>query len=178
MDATTTRPVRLFAKLKQFHANSTAPVRKDVQKLGLKATQRIFIQHILFNLFTACDNCESDFCSCQNFEQDPEYISCEDHFELIFRNCMLGCDHNDNVCYADCNREYDQNIQDCPCKSNCPGGCPCPNYECSQTTAAVTTTIRTTTTLQQGNSSVLVLSSFSGPWNPVRIANRIIYFYW
>ena len=125
-----------------------------------------------FNLSIACDNCPNDFCSCRNYEENPDYIACVDHFDLIYRNCMFDCDHNDNSCYADCNRKYDENIQNCPCKSNCPDGCPCPNYECPGTTPGVTTgvsstTRMTTTAAEQMNSTVLVVSA-RGNWKPAK----------
>ena len=31
--------------------------------------------------------------------------------------CIIDCDHDDMTCLGDCVREYDQNIENCPCKS-------------------------------------------------------------
>ena len=32
-------------------------------------------------------------------------------------SCIIDCDHDDMTCLGDCVREYDQNIENCPCKS-------------------------------------------------------------
>lgn len=34
------------------------------------------------------------------------------------------------TCIGACNRDYDTMIESCPCMSNCPSGCPCPDYKC------------------------------------------------
>ena len=187
MDAQTTQLALTNAESQRPLANFTVRVLKAVQKLGLKIIFTVYDYSVLgllfrvesFNLYTACNSCPNDFCSCRNYQENPDYIACEEKYDLIYRNCMFDCDHNDNVCYADCNRQYDENIQNCPCKPNCPDGCPCPSYECPETTADVTTTVTTTTIAQQSNSSVLLLSS-SGSWKPAKglkyriINNRII----
>ena len=54
-------------------------------------------------------------------------------------------------CLSDCNRIYDENYKDCPCQENCPGGCPCPNFECTF------------------GQTALVLNSYYGPNVPVII---------
>ena len=123
----------------------------------------------------ACENCPNDFCSCLDYEENPDYISCVNQYSLIYWKCINDCGSNNNPCYADCNREYDANVENCPCKSGCPNGCPCLNYECPDTTPEVTTatsttststrTSTTTTTPMQSNSTVLVLNSFDG-WQP------------
>ena len=41
--------------------------------------------------------------------------------------CQIG----DNACVGKCAREYNENLQSCPCQQRCPLGCPCPNYQCS-----------------------------------------------
>ena len=126
---------------------------------------------------TGCENCPNDFCSCHNYEENPDYIGCEREYELVYWKCVYDCGHNDNLCYAACNREYDQSIENCPCKSECPNGCPCPDYECPQTTPEVTTatsttststtsTTMSTSTASVSNTTVLVLSSYN-QWKPV-----------
>ena len=42
---------------------------------------------------------------------------------------MISC-NNDPQCLSTCNREYVQNLAQCPCQEGCPDGCPCPDYEC------------------------------------------------
>ena len=44
-------------------------------------------------------------------------------------NCVNSC-NNDSICSAVCNRQYDENIKNCPCNEGCPLGCPCPIYLC------------------------------------------------
>ena len=139
------------------------------RRLSASQGQKYLLEncHIAFYPITACENCPNDFCSCENYEENEDYISCVDHYDLIYRNCMYNCDHNDNLCYSACNREFDENIENCPCKPNCPNGCPCPNYECPETTTDVTTTTltttpSTTTSVEQSNNTVLVLSTYSG----------------
>lgn len=54
----------------------------------------------------------------------------------------------------------------CPCKSDCPTGCPCPNYVCTE----VTTEALTTTTISAKNkNSVLVLNTYYTPNVPIII---------
>ena len=167
VDASTTLPAVTNAEFKLLPANFIAPVPKDAQKLGSKTYFTFFIYRS-FNLYLACNNCPNDFCPCRNYEENPDYIACVDHFDLIYRNCMFDCDHNDNACYADCNRKYDENIQNCPCKPNCPDGCPCPNYQCPETTTGVSSTTRTTTTAtEQRNSTVLVVNARNS-WKPAK----------
>ena len=62
--------------------------------------------------------------------------------------CIVRCQIGDNTCFGKCKREYDENLQNCPCQERCPLGCPCPNYQCPETTTGpitTTTTIATTT---------------------------------
>ena len=42
-------------------------------------------------------------------------------------------------------------MKSCPCGEKCPGGCPCPNYECQAPTL---------------KTSVLVMNSYGGEWKP------------
>ena len=122
----------------------------------------------MLNLYTACNDCPSEFCTCRNFEENSDYIDCMDDYDLIYKKCMIDCDHNDPLCYATCNREYDENIENCPCKSNCPNGCPCPQYDCAETEPVTTTTstLMSTSTASQRNNTVLVLNSYGGTWKP------------
>ena len=62
-----------------------------------------------------------------------------------------------------CLREYEESLETCPCKSECPNGCPCPTYECSETTTIVTTQ----TTPVKPKNSILILSTFEGYKPPV-----------
>ena len=176
MSAPTTQHAHLTARSKELHASSSVPVPTDVNKLGLNEVFRLNCQRLMlfdsvnmtFNLYTGCNNCPSEFCTCRNFEENPDYIGCMDDYELVYKKCMTDCDQNDALCYATCNREYGENIEKCPCKSDCPNGCPCPEYDCSETeplTTTTTTLTMSTSTAGQSNSTVLVLNS-NGGWKP------------
>ena len=178
VNAPTIQPAPTTAPSKASPASIFVLAPTGVLKLGLKVFRKF--SHKLshqpsFNLFTACFDCPNAFCNCRNYEENFDYINCRNDYELVYKKCMYDCDHNDPVCYATCNREYDQNVENCPCRSNCPNGCPCPDYECSETTPEVSTTssatstststTTSTTTVMQSNTTVLVLSSYSG-WQP------------
>ena len=45
-------------------------------------------------------------------------------------------------CEMECQNESKVEYENCPCQANCPTGCPCPNYQCSNST--ITTTTRST----------------------------------
>ena len=34
------------------------------------------------------------------------------------------------MCVSVCSRGYQHKIEQCPCQSGCPNGCPCPDYDC------------------------------------------------
>ena len=48
----------------------------------------------------------------------------------IDRKCPVQCPAGDNTCFEDCSRDYNENLKKCPCQEHCPGGCPCPDYQC------------------------------------------------
>ena len=51
-----------------------------------------------------------------------------------YTECILTCSPSDPECLTSCSREYQINLETCPCRSGCPAGCPCPDYECPATT--------------------------------------------
>ena len=61
----------------------------------------------------------------------------KDFYSKEFTSCVISCQTDDFVCASDCAREYDENMQKCPCQSGCPDGCPCPSYQCPSTSASV-----------------------------------------
>ena len=54
----------------------------------------------------------------------------KDSYRLIYNKCLLDCSPTDVDCIGVCLISYNEDIQVCPCQSQCPGGCPCPEYEC------------------------------------------------
>ena len=49
------------------------------------------------------------------------------------RKCLVQCRAGDNICFEDCSEDYTESLKKCPCQEHCPGGCPCPEYECPST---------------------------------------------
>ena len=111
-----------------------------------------------------CDDCLTPFCKCHDYETSLNYLECSDFYEGLYHECMFNCPANDWHCIAACSRELDENLKNCPCRSLCPNGCPCPNYECPEVT---TTAASTETTPAKRKNSVLVLSTYDGYKHPV-----------
>ena len=73
----------------------------------------------------------------------------------MYTACIIACGTADFLCLGDCARDFDLNVLDCPCRKNCPNGCPCDSYECPQTTTE--TTLTTTTVAPY--TTVLILNT-------------------
>ena len=52
--------------------------------------------------------------------------------------CIYEC-QNHELCEFQCLEQFKLRQTDCPCEDNCPTGCPCPGYDCIDTTTAPTT---------------------------------------
>ena len=52
---------------------------------------------------------------------------CKEKVQSGYLLCVENCNSN-TECISSCNREYDQLLNQCPCESLCPSGCPCPVY--------------------------------------------------
>ena len=90
------------------------------------------------------------------------------HFNLQFLplDCIVSCDAGDVICLASCARQLDLNKELCPCQSDCPNGCPCPNYQCSESTTPRPTT--QTTASDTRKDTVLVLNTHDWQKNQER----------
>ena len=66
---------------------------------------------------------------CDSPENNPDYNQCLLHTNDFYASCVVQCLPEDLTCASDCSREYEQKLQDCPCQSGCPDGCPCPTYD-------------------------------------------------
>ena len=99
-------------------------------------------------------------------------VQVKQHFREIYNQCIIGCLPGDFECLGACARDYDENKNVCPCQSNCPNGCPCPEYQCpaestttGMTTTTTTMTLATATTLKTTTTSpgesILILNT----WN-------------
>ena len=122
-----------------------------------------------------CNDCGHPLCSCQDPDSNPDYVACLEEMDIAFTNCVLACNHNQE-CYADCNRDYVDNVEKCPCNSKCENGCPCEEYYCEgsdtkpgTTTPATTTTTIAKTTVSTANKSILVLSTYKPENVPIVI---------
>ena len=83
------------------------------------------------NCIDGCSFCSSPYCSCQDLENDPDFLACQSIADQNYRYCIVSCPPHDNDCVSNCNRNYDAEIYNCPCKGGCETGCPCPEYECN-----------------------------------------------
>ena len=115
------------------------------------------------NCPNGCDGCLTPFCECYDYENNPDYIYCSELYENSYNECVVECSIGDFLCLAVCLRDYETSLETCPCKSECPNGCPCAFYECVETTTIATTQ----TTPVKPENSVLVLSTFEGYKPPV-----------
>ena len=122
-----------------------------------------------------CENCGHPLCACREPDSNPDYIACVAQMDAIFTECVLACNHN-SECYADCNRDYVDNVEKCPCQSGCVNGCPCAEYYCEghdtlpgTTTSMITTTTVATTTLSTAKKSILMLNTYKSDNQPLII---------
>ena len=56
------------------------------------------------------------FNDCADIDSNPDYIACENEVQKSFLICINDCSHDDFFCFSNCNREYDENVANCPCK--------------------------------------------------------------
>ena len=108
---------------------------------------------------------------CYEYERNPDYIDCTKYYENLYSQCIVGCPAGDFECLSMCFRNLEENLEFCPCRSRCPDGCPCPEYECPPTTTVKSTTTTTVTDTTQSTeakpkNSILVLSTYGGVWRP------------
>ena len=119
-----------------------------------------------------CSGCPSPFCTCVDPDSNADFINCERIFNLQYSSCILQCPNGDMVCLGGCGREYDSNVETCPCREDCPNGCPCPNFDCSDvpstttaTTRVITTTVGTTQTTPISERNTILLLNTKSPKN-------------
>ena len=80
------------------------------------------------------------------------------HFNLVYNRCIINCPPGDVECFSVCSREYQSQLEMCPCESGCPQGCPCPEYQCPSGNSTTTTT-QIMTTAATNNMAMLFLST-------------------
>ena len=76
--------------------------------------------------------------------------------------CIYNCEDNGD-CESDCVSQFKGHTANCPCEENCPGGCPCDDYDCEDITPTVTSTtsVATTTIEPVAKDAVLLLQTGS-----------------
>ena len=107
---------------------------------------------------SGCDGCQSAFCMCRNDESNPDFLLCKEEFEEVYTECTASCGIGEYLCISTCVREYEDNLEKCPCQADCPHGCPCPIYECQVSTTIEDTVMTTPVPIHE---TVLVLSTRS-----------------
>ena len=71
------------------------------------------------------------------------------------------CEVGDEACFQNCAREYDKNLENCPCQEKCPTGCPCPDYQCPTRTTA---DLETWVLVLKGGPNANFFSSYVKKW--------------
>ena len=106
-----------------------------------------------------CQDCQTSFCVCHDYENHEDYVECLAYYEDVFTLCTGICSETgfDMECVMQCYRDYEGNVETCPCQSRCPDGCPCPFYDCP--------TPEPTPSPHPTGNSVLILST-GDSWKP------------
>ena len=81
----------------------------------------------LSNQTSKSDYCDHSLCEETN---KVAYEHCFTEAEEIFIECTNTCDSFDLLCQTECSEAYHDQLTLCPCKEECPNGCPCENYNC------------------------------------------------
>ena len=94
--------------------------------------------------FDGCP-CEHDSVYCGNCQVDylDEYAVCSDEAHETLYSCLNACPNFDIACDHKCTIDFDKQLKNCPCMENCPGGCPCSDYECPSKVAEQFVVMRT-----------------------------------
>ena len=118
--------------------------------MGLQISLVISVNHVSPLLLSpchahcpqGCQNCASEFCVCSVPGDNEDFVVCNTEVSTDFVGCLSVCAPANTTCSIDCNRHYNEQVNECPCWLNCPGGCPCPVYQCPSytTTATISTT--------------------------------------
>ena len=98
----------------------------------------------------------------------------------MYNVCLMGCTNADIVCLMECVRQYETNVETCPCQAECPNGCPCPTYDCSaittttesiQESTSASTSAQTTQTTPAADKNLVLILNTENPANIPIIVN-------
>ena len=117
-----------------------------------------------------CDECDSSFCQCVDPELNADFIKCEQYVTSVYVECASKCG-SDLACNSGCARQFDEDMKQCPCQEKCPGGCPCPGYDCE-----VTTTTESTST--SGTTTTPTTATTTTTTQPVPLPNSVLVVYY
>ena len=79
--------------------------------------------------------------TCEIPSQNHDFTFCKYQAENEFTICLSSCS-SDPSCSSTCTREYDAAFNNCPCQTNCPGGCPCSVYDCASASSVLVLSTR------------------------------------
>merc|ERR1711953_30529 len=77
-----------------------------------------------------CEGCPSPFCQCVDILHNGEHNYCMHRATSRQNYCIGQCETD--TCVFDCSQAFMNEMKNCPCRSECVGGCPCNDstYEC------------------------------------------------
>ena len=58
-----------------------------------------------------------------------DFHRCEDSLSIELGKCFEACGAVSS-CIVECSAKYEEALNECPCMEGCPGGCPCPGWDC------------------------------------------------
>ena len=79
-----------------------------------------------------CKDCENSICECKDHSNSPSFTACENQVKENYQLCTSECIENDYDCLSLCNKYFNDLLSKCPCREECPNGCPCPDYKCDE----------------------------------------------
>jgi len=75
----------------------------------------------------------SEYCGTECIEANQkDYDKCESDASDLLDACQADCDISDRDCNFHCLDLFYNELDQCPCMSGCPDGCPCPGFECEE----------------------------------------------
>ena len=97
----------------------------------------------LLNCPLGCKSCKNPICKCVVPEDSVEYFDCASAAAEQEKRCVVECGIHDTACHIQCEENFNDIHDKCPCKDECKNGCPCEDYICREdkTSVLVLTTV-------------------------------------